>query len=219
MAERISNFLNQKDEYQLAVNSALRYLNSGEVIVVAAESAYVYLGDAFNHRAVKTIHTLRGDPRATVAQVFVKEISVLSGIAATITANQNKILENFWPGLLSVTLPTHSGLSWDLGDERRLGKINVRIPERKFLSEILSKSGPLATASIAFSGRNAITDLSQIIVHEGDVGAIFDEGILKPGPLSTVVEFSENDVTIKREGAITRSQLAPYLALISETNL
>ena len=219
MAERISNFLDQEDEYQAAINSAIRYLNSGEVIVVAAESAYVYLCDAFNHRAVKNIHTLRGDSIATVAQVFVKELSVLTGIAAAITANQSKILKNFWPGLLSVTLPAHPGLSWDLGDEQRLGKINVRIPNRKFLSEILLKSGPLATASIAFSGRGAITDLSQIIIHEADIGAIFDEGILKPGSLSTVVEFSENDVTIKREGAITKSQLAPYLASIPETNL
>lgn len=219
MAERVNNFLVDKSKYEEAIASAVRYLSTGEVIIVAAESAYVYLCDAFNSKAVKAIHTLRGDSLGTLAQVFINELKVLTGIALPISAKQRKILEIYWPGPLSVTLPCQSGLSWDLGDERRLGKINVRIPNRKFLSEILSKTGPLASASIAFSGRSAISDLSQIIIHEGDVGAIFNEGILAPGPNSTIVEFSENDVTIKREGAITNMQLEPHLSSNSQTNL
>lgn len=219
MAERVKFFLDDQVRFNDSLESAIRYLNSGEVIIVAAESAYIYLCDAFNSKAVKTIHTLRGDLAATLAQVFIRDLSVLTGIALAISSEQRKILEKFWPGPLSVTLPSQSGLSWDLGDERRLGKINVRIPKRRFLGEILARTGPLATASIAFSGKPAITDLSQIILHEADVGAIFDEGTLSAAPPSTIVEFSENNVVIIREGGVSRMELEPYMAPIMKANL
>jgi tRNA A37 threonylcarbamoyladenosine synthetase subunit TsaC/SUA5/YrdC len=128
-------------------------------------------------------------------------------------------LEKFWPGQLSVTIKSQPGLNWNLGDDRRLGKINVRVPNRKFISKVLEKTGPLATSSIAFTGKAAINDLSQIIIREGDVGAVFDEGILENAGHSTIVEFSENEITLQREGAVSILQLQPLIPSISPTNL
>ena len=48
MAERIRSFTNDQSKFDEAVASAVKYLNSGEVIIVAAEYGYVYLADAFD---------------------------------------------------------------------------------------------------------------------------------------------------------------------------
>ena len=71
MAERIRSFTNDQSKFDVAVASAVKYLNSGEVIIVAAEYGYVYLADAFDAQAVKTIHILRGDAPGVAAQVFI----------------------------------------------------------------------------------------------------------------------------------------------------
>ena len=72
MAERVV-LTNLKDsEFNEAVETAVRYLKSGEVIVVAAEHGYVYLADAFDKDAVKAIHILRGDR----TNVFLKYLLV-----------------------------------------------------------------------------------------------------------------------------------------------
>ena len=219
MAERIVLSGIKESEISEAVGTAVRYINAGEVIVVAAEFGYIYLANAFDKDAVKAIHILRGDQSGVAAQVFIKETKVLSGIAKVSNLNADQILAKFWPGLLSVTVNCQPGLSWDLGDEQRLGKVNVRVPNRKFLNRILESTGPLAAASVSLIGKPVIKDLTKLPVYESDVGAIFDEGILDSGPASTWLEISENEITVKRVGAISIEELQAVIPSISATNL
>lgn len=219
MAERVV-LNNLKDsEFNEAVETAVRYLKSGEVIIAAAEHGYVYLADAFDKDAVKAIHILRGDRTNVVAQVFIGDIKVLTGISARLTQEQENLLNTFWPGLLSVTMKSQLALSWDLGDERRLGKVNVRLPNRKFLNAILLKTGPLAAASVALTGESAILDLTKVSIYESDIGVIFDEGKLESGQLSTWIDISENEITVIRVGDISLEKLRSIVPTISTPNL
>jgi tRNA threonylcarbamoyl adenosine modification protein (Sua5/YciO/YrdC/YwlC family) len=219
MAERVLLDNLDDSKFNEAVDTAVRYLKSGEVIIAAAEHGYVYLADAFDKDAVKAIHILRGDRTNVVAQVFIGDIKVLTGITARLTQEQDNLLKAFWPGLLSVTMKSQLALSWDLGDERRLGKVNVRLPNRKFLNAILLKTGPLAVASVALTGESAILDLKKLSIYESDIGVVFDEGQLASGQLSTWIDISENEVTVVRVGDISLEQLRSIVPTISTPNL
>lgn len=219
MAERVLLNGAGDSEFNEAVNTAARYINAGEVIVVAAEFGYIYLADAFDKDAVKAVHILRGDQSGVAAQVFIKDVKVLAGIAKNSNINQDQLFSKFWPGLLSVTLNCQPGLSWDLGDGQRLGKVNVRVPNRKFLNAILQSSGPLVAGSVALTGKSVVRDLTKLPIYESDVGAIFDEGVLTEGPASTWLEISENEITVKRVGAISIEQLQAVIPSISSSNL
>ena len=190
MAERISLVNSSDKQFTEAVDTALRYLRSGEVIIAAAEHGYVYLANAFDKDAVNAIQILRANPVATTLQVLVCDKKMASGVSTALTVQQDALLEKFWPGLLSVTVKAQPGLTWNLGDDRRLGKVNLRAPNRKFISALLEQSGPLATSSAALVGKPTILDLNTLNIYESDVGAIFDEAVLPAGPLSTWVEFS-----------------------------
>ena len=219
MAERVLLDNLDDSKFNEAVDTAVRYIKSGEVIIAAAEHGYVYLADAFDKDAVKAIHILRGDRTNVVAQVFIGDIKVLTGITARLTQEQDDLLKVFWPGLLSVTMKSQLALSWDLGDERRLGKVNVRLPNRKFLNTILLKTGPLAAASVALTGESAILDLTKVSIYESDIGVIFDEGQLESGQLSTWIDLSENEITVIRVGDISLEQLRSIVPTISTPNL
>jgi len=219
MAERVLLDNLDDSKFNEAVDTAVRYLKSGEVIIAAAEHGYVYLADAFDKDAVKAIHILRGDRTNVVAQVFIGDIKVLTGITARLTQEQDNLLKAFWPGLLSVTMKSQLALSWDLGDERRLGKVNVRLPNRKFLNAILLKTGPLAVASVALTGESAILDLKKLSIYESDIGVVFDEGQLASGQLSTWIDLSENEITVIRVGDISLEKLRSIVPTISTPNL
>jgi tRNA threonylcarbamoyl adenosine modification protein (Sua5/YciO/YrdC/YwlC family) len=219
MAERVLLDNLDDSKFNEAVDTAVRYIKSGEVIIAAAEHGYVYLADAFDKDAVKAIHILRGDRTNVVAQVFIGDIKVLSGITARLTQEHDNLLKAFWPGLLSVTMKSQLALSWDLGDERRLGKVNVRLPNRKFLNTILLKTGPLAAASVALTGESAVLDLTKVSIYESDIGVIFDEGQLESGQLSTWIDLSENEITVIRVGDISLEQLWSIVPTISTPNL
>ena len=219
MAERIDLTQSTGDLFNESVESALRYLRAGEVIIAASEHGYVYLANAFDKDAVKAVHILRGDQTGVATHVFIKDVKVLSGIAKVSNINADQLLAKFWPGLLSVTVNCQPGLSWDLGDEQRLGKVNVRVPNRKFLNRILESTGPLAAASVSLTGKPVVKDLTKLPIYESDVGAIFDEGVLDAGPASTWLEISENEITVKRVGAISIEELQGVIPSISATNL
>jgi len=219
MAERVLLDNLDDSKFNEAVDTAVRYIKSGEVIIAAAEHGYVYLADAFDKDAVKAIHILRGDRTNVVAQVFIGDIKVLTGITARLTQEQDNLLKAFWPGLLSVTMKSQLALSWDLGDERRLGKVNVRLPNRKFLNAILLKTGPLAVASVALTGESAILDLKKLSIYESDIGVVFDEGQLASGQLSTWIDISENEITAVRVGDISLEKLRSIVPTISTPNL
>lgn len=219
MAERVSLDNLEDSKFNEAIDTAVRYIKSGEVIIAAAEHGYVYLADAFDKDAVKVIHILRGNRTNVVTQVFIGDIKVLSGITTRLTQEQDNLLKAFWPGLLSVTMKSQLALSWDLGDERRLGKVNVRLPNRKFLNAVLLKTGPLAVASVALTGKGAILDLKKLSIYESDIGVIFDEGELESGQLSTWIDISENEITVIRVGDISLEQLRSIVPTISTPNL
>ena len=219
MAERISLIDASDQDFQQAVESALRYLRAGEVIIAAAEHGYVYLANAFDKDAVNAIQILRTNSPGVTLQVLVRDRNMALGLSAALTVQQQSVLDKFWPGLLSVTVKAQPGLTWNLGDDRRLGKVNLRSPKKKFLQAILEQSGPLATSSAALAGKAAVVDSNTLEVYENDIGAIFDESVLQVGPLSTLIEFSENEITLMREGAISLEDLKALVPTISAPNL
>ena len=197
--------------FEIAVETALRNINAGEVIVAPSEFGYVYLCDAFKKDAVKAVHILRGDAEGVVPQVFVKDTKVLTGLVTNVSSEVNLLTEKFWPGPLSITFNVQPGLSWNLGDSGRLGKVNIRVPNHKFLLQVLSNSGPLVVAAAALSGKASTLDLAALPINENDIGVIFADGVLVSPGKSTIIDATGTILKIKRSGVINNNQLSEVL--------
>lgn len=208
MAQRIDL---KTEELSIAVDTAIRNIDAGEVIVAPSEFGYIYLCDAFKKDAVKALHILRGDGEGVAAQVFIKNSSVLSGLITSVSNDIEAITDKFWPGSLSITFNAQPGLSWNLGDGGRLGTVNIRVPAHKFLTEILKNTGPLAAASAALTGKAAILDLAELPIYESDIGVIFSDGILRSIGKSTVVDATGSQLKIKRSGVIENKELSAVI--------
>ena len=189
------------------VARALKEIRAGFVIVVPLEHGYVYLADAFSQYAVRALHVLRGDEDGVAAQVLAHSADTVSGIARELSADAEKLMKEFWPGLLSLNLRPNIGLNWDLGDDKELDLFSVRVPKATFVRAILKQSGPLAVASAAPAGSGPLLKINRADIKEWDVAAVFDKGPLKAGPQSTVVEVSGSDLRLVRPGAISSEQL------------
>lgn len=204
MAKRIDL---KTEDLSIAVDTAIRNINAGEVIVAPSEFGYIYLCDAFRKDAVKALHILRGDADGVAAQVFIKNNSVLTGLVKSVSNDIEAITDKFWPGPLSITFNAQPGLSWNLGDNGALGLINIRIPNYKFLNELLNNTGPLAAASAALTGKPPILDLALLPIFESDIGVIFSDGVLSSIGKSTVIDATGSQLKIKRSGAIDTKDL------------
>ena len=202
------------------VARALKEIRAGYVIVAPLEHGYVYLADAFSQYAVRALHVLRGDEDGVAAQVLAHSADTVSGIAREISADAENLMKEFWPGLLSLNLKPNIGLNWDLGDDKELDLFSVRVPKATFVRALLKLSGPLAVASAAPAGAEPLLKIDRTESKTWDVAAIFDNGALKSGKQSTVVEATDSGLRLVRSGAITEAQLlkiAPTISGISNS--
>jgi tRNA threonylcarbamoyl adenosine modification protein (Sua5/YciO/YrdC/YwlC family) len=197
------------------VSVAVAALKDGFVIVAPLENSYALMADAFFHDAVRAMHVLRGDALGVAAQVAIANKGSIDGIARSVSDDARILMDNFWPGALSINLKPQLGLSWDLGDANSLDKISVRVPASEFVLEILKKTGPLAIASAAAVGGSPIHDGADLDFSDVEVAAVFTAGVLPQGAPSTVIEFTGAQGRIVREGAIPRSEITALVSDIS----
>lgn len=197
----------KQGELKNHVARALKSLRDGYVIVAPLEHGYVYLADAFSPFAVRAMHVLRGAEDAVAAQVLVHSAETVTGITREIPESADTLMQEFWPGLLSLTLKPNRGLTWDLGDDQVLDQVNVRVPKSRFVRALLKESGPLAIASASPAGESPSLKIDRAILKTWDVAVVFDNGALKSGPRTTIVEQTDAGLRVIREGAITVAQM------------
>jgi tRNA threonylcarbamoyl adenosine modification protein (Sua5/YciO/YrdC/YwlC family) len=211
----------KKGELTRHINKACKAISDGYIIAIPLEHSYVYVCDAFKADSVRAMHVLRGDPLFTAAQVLVASQIAAQGVVREITPETTALMKKFWPGMLSMNLRPQTGLSWDLGDANHLDQVSIRVPKSKFVKALLAKSGPLAVASagradrssvLSFGSaervvRSAIKSIDEIKVTESDLAFKFNNGVLRNGPLSTVIEADETGVRVLRIGAISLEEI------------
>jgi L-threonylcarbamoyladenylate synthase len=197
----------KKGELSRHVNKASKAIADGFIIIIPMEHSYAFACDAFNQDAVRAMHVLRGDPLFTAAQVIVGNVKTTDGILREITPEIKALMKNFWPGMVSLNVRPQLGLSWDLGDNNQLDRVSVRIPKAKFAKALVAQTGPLAIASASRKGMPVAKSLADVFVLESDVALKFNNGNLRKGPISTVIEADETGVRVLREGAISLAEI------------
>lgn len=197
----------KKGELSRHAKKAAKAISDGFIIAIPMEHSYVFACDAFKHDAVRAMHVLRGDPLFTAAQVMVESAKTAQGVVREITPEIAALMKKFWPGMLSMNLRPQTGLSWDLGDANQLDRVSIRVPKSKFAKALLAETGPLAIGSAARIGRPAPKALSDIFVLDSDLAFQFNNGNLRKGPVTTVIEADETGVRTLRIGAISLKEI------------
>ena len=194
---------NQSDH----IAKAAAALKDGYVIVAPLENSYALVADAFFHDAVRALHVLRGDELGISAQVMIGSSAAVDGIAREISEPVRKLIDNFWPGQLSINLKPQRGLNWDLGDAGQLDRFSVRMPSHEFLKALITETGPLAVASASMAGHDPMLEISQLNLLGHEIALVVDSGVITPVQRSSQVEIELTETRLVREGAISQSEI------------
>jgi len=205
MAERLQ--IDASSDLAALSEVAATALREGQLIIAPIEHAYVFVVDAFNHAAVKKMHILRGDSLGVAAQVLVGDLKMARGLTFDFDEEVTQICERFWPGLLTLRIAPAHGLVWNLGDDRTLDQIAIRVPASNFLRSVALATGPLAVASAATTGAAPRRKSGLFPVRDSEYAYLFDAGELPAGEVSTVISAASDGITLVREGAITLAEL------------
>ncbi|GAA4733590.1 hypothetical protein GCM10023350_16440 [Nocardioides endophyticus] len=204
------------EEREAAVEAAALAVQQGELIVLPTDTVYGVGADAFDPVAVRGLLAAKGRGRNMPPPVLVSSATTLDALAVRVPGYARALVEEFWPGPLTLVCHQQSSLQWDLGDSR--GTVAVRMPDDEIALAILERTGPLAVSSANKTGMPAATDADQAIEMLGDdVDVVVDGGTSRGGEASTIIDVTGSQGRVLRLGALSLEQLNAVLEPLGAT--
>ena len=124
--------------------------------MLPTDTVYGIGADAFDPDAVRRLLAGQGPRPGDAAAGAGPRRPPSTRCAGTCRRWARALVEEFWPGPLTLVCRQQASLQWDLGDTR--GTVAVRMPDDEVALEILERTGPLAVSSANLTGRPAATD-------------------------------------------------------------
>ncbi len=214
MSERFST--STEGDREAALAAASRAVQRGELVVLPTDTVYGVGADAFDPAAVRSLLAAKGRGREMPPPVLISAATTLDALAVDIPGYARSLVDEFWPGPLTLVCTQQVSLQWDLGDSR--GTVAVRMPDHEIALELLERTGPLAVSSANLTGRPAATDADQAEEMLGEHVAVVVDGGATPGTrASTIVDVTGSQGRILRKGALSLDQLNAALEPLGAT--
>jgi len=194
-------------------------LRTGGLVAVPSETVYGLAARFDNPSAIASIFAAKQRPADNPLIVHVADIQWLEQLGEPLPEIALRLLAQFAPGPLTVTVPRRQSVSeWITAG---LASVAVRIPASELFQQVLSRLGvPLVAPSANRSGRPSPTTWQ---AARDELDGLIDGVLVGPparvGIESTVVDCCQQPPRLLRPGAITLEQLrqlAPDVRTLDE---
>jgi L-threonylcarbamoyladenylate synthase len=193
----------------LAPAKAAQVLASGGVILYPTDTLYGLGADALSDGAVASVYAIKGRDEGKPIHAIVADMQMAARYAE-VNDLAGKLAAKFLPGPLTLILKKKAGI--DTGIARGKATFGIRIPDDGFCLALAHEFGhPFTTTSANGAGQRPERSVGAILSQLGESAAlidlIIDAGELPERLPSTVVDVSNGEIAIIREGAIAASDV------------
>lgn len=190
-----------------ALNRAAQILRAGGLVALPTETVYGLGANALDRAAVERIFAAKSRPAWDPVIVHIASEAMLEGLVDEVPAAARRLMEQFWPGPLTLLLPRTSAVPDAVTAGRPL--VGVRMPAHPVALELIRRAGvPVAAPSANRFGHISPTTAQHVLDDlDGRIDAILDAGPSLRGVESTVLDPSTQPMTIYRPGAVTAEQI------------
>jgi len=174
------------------IEKAVQVLRQGEIIGIPTETVYGLAVDADNREAVMQLSDIKKRPKDKPFTIQIADLSQLRDYIGNIPPKLKLILQEFWPGPLTIIV------------NGKKGKVGLRIPDNKVALSIIRKANiPLAVTSANISGQiSAVLPKTAFDTFSNSVALIIDDGSKPDAVESTILNCTELPFKILRRGSI-----------------
>ena len=117
-----------------------------------------------------------------------------------------KMAKNYWPGPLTIILPTIGSFSNYMNQDSNM--LGLRVPDSQLARELLLKTGPLATTSANISGEAPVKDAIEASIKFPNVPILTPIPWPKPsGMASTIISWNNGNWSLLRSGSLVLNDI------------
>ena len=188
------------------IKAAALALRSGELVVLPTDTLYGIGADAFYPSAVNGLLAAKGRGRDMPPPVLVGTVRAATALIEDFGQYGKDLIDEFWPGGLTLVCRANRSLNWDLGDTQ--GTVAVRMPLHPVALELLKETGPLAVSSANLTGSPPATTAAEAQEQLGDAVSVYlDSGPCANDVASTIVDLTGNVPRLLRAGTVSVGRL------------
>jgi L-threonylcarbamoyladenylate synthase len=192
-----------------AVKRALAVLRSGGLLAFPTDTVYGVAANPFDAAAIERLYEAKIRETNKAIAVLIGNLDQIAQIAREVTESASRLAKHFWPGALTLIVPRLVSLPNILSPTQSIG---LRMPDHPFALELLQKAGPLATTSANLSGGSNTTTAQEVLAQLDErIELLLDGGKTPGGIPSTVVDCTQSEAIILRQGAISADQIQMVL--------
>jgi L-threonylcarbamoyladenylate synthase len=188
------------------IAEAVSAVRRGELIVLPTDTVYGVGADAFTPSAVTALLEAKGRGRDMPSPVLVGSVRAAQALVEDLGTYGQDLVDEFWPGALTLVCRANSTLAWDLGDAK--GTVAVRMPLHQLALELLKETGPLAVSSANRSGAPPARTAEDAEAQLGEsIEVYLDDGPSGDAQPSSIVDLTGAVPRLLRAGAISEERL------------
>ncbi len=185
-------------------------VQAGQTIAFPTDTVYGLGVISTDAQALERLKAAKGRPDSKPIPTMVASVEQLRTVAC-VDERAEKIAEAFLPGALTmvmkrqVDLPEYMTNGWET--------IGVRMPDDAFVLALIAGCGaPMLVSSANRSGEATGTTFEEVMRQlDGRIDGIV-KGTCGCMSASTIIDLSQDEVKVLREGPITKAQIEEALA-------
>ncbi|MCF7804632.1 MAG: threonylcarbamoyl-AMP synthase [Candidatus Marinimicrobia bacterium] len=185
------------------IQQAVQFLHDGEIIAYPTDTLFGLGVDALNEDAIDKLYVLKNRSKHRPMSIMVPQDSWRDWVRS-INPAAEKLAEKYYPGPITLIMNAGDKLP-KVMTRYTNGTIGVRVPNHPVCLELLDDfSQPIITTSANLSNQPAAKNPGMIEEYFGEgIAYIITEGPSPGGIASTIIDVSEKEPVVLREGAIS----------------
>lgn len=205
----------------LPTNSLYKLIDTvrtGGCIVLPADTCYIFVVDALNIQAIKTLYNIKKRAEEKPIHVCVSSIQQAHELGE-INRKAERLLEDFTPGPITVIVKKKDIVPDIL--VTNTGTIGIRIPDSPCILQFCSEyENPITATSANLSGNHVLQDPQSITKEFGEqIEYCIPSNHFKYDKFSTVVKAVNEDIQILRHGFIDPIEIAEAINLLNYSDV
>lgn len=188
-----------------APDAVLAVLRGGGLIVYPTDTLYALGADPFRAGAVERLFAAKRRPEGQPVSVAVADLDAAKSLAV-VSRSAEAIARPWLPGPLTLLFrpsPTAPKAIVSAGNT-----VAIRVPRHPVALLLAKQFGPLTATSANLHGRPPPVECGEAQEQLGEsVDLYVDAGPCPIGKESTIVDFSEGEPKVIREGAVSAERL------------
>lgn len=191
----------KSDELKIAAD----LLKKGELVAFPTETVFG-IGVIFDSKESydKLISVKRRPPEKPFS-LMVGKVDDISKYAY-VNSKTKKLIDRFMPGQLTIIVKAKEDLpSWVKSPD---GNVGIRVPDFQIANELINNVGkPLLVPSANKAGETPCHSSEEVVsIFNNEISAVV-EGKSTSNIASTIVQISDNEIKIIREGVIAKEEI------------